>query len=88
MWSIGQLDLTFQQVKIEFKGVKTQPWPKKPTNPPDVDPILAQIEAPVGPWQVSDSKNRSRQVKWQVCFSKTQATQTRPELYKKSGKKN
>ena len=66
------------------RGVQPQPWPEKWTNPPNVDPITARTETPVSQRQVSDSKNQHRWVKWRVCFSKTRATRTRPELYKKS----
>ena len=67
------------------RGVQPQPWLEKWTNPPNVDLITARTETPVGQQQVSDSKNQHRWVKWRVCFSKTRATRTRPELYKKSG---
>ena len=67
------------------RGVQPQPWLEKWTNPPNVDPITARTETPVSQRQVSDSKNQHRWVKWRVCFSKTRATRTRPELYKKSG---
>jgi len=63
-------------------GVQIQLKLEKPINPPDVDPISAQTEAPVGRWGVSNSKNWRQRVEWQVCFSKTWATQTRPSYTK------
>ena len=48
-------------------------------------PDSGLTEGSIGRRRVSVLKNRHRRVEWQVCFSKTGATQTRPELYKKSG---
>ena len=71
--------------KVTTKAVQTRPEPNNSAKPHDGNPILARTEGSVGRWWVSVLKNRHRRVEWQVCFSKTGATQTRPELYKKSG---
>ena len=66
------------------RAVQTRSKSDNPAKPPEANPILARTKGPVDRWRVSILKNRHRRDKWRVCFSKTQATRTQLDLYKKS----
>ena len=74
------------KIKIRVKVVQwglSRPDQSSTTRPNR--PTPTRTEGPIGRRWVSVFKNQHRQVEWRVCFSKTQATQTRPKPYKKSG---
>ena len=86
-WSLKQQvkQCLCEVVVVTTRFVRTQPKPGNLVKPPDTNPILVRTEGPVSQQRVSVFKNQHLRVKWRVCFSKTQATWTRLESYKKSG---
>ena len=68
------------------RAIQTQPKPYNLAKLPNDDPILAWTKGPVGRRRVSVLKNQHQWVEWQVCISKTLATQTQPKLQKNPAK--
>ena len=56
-----------------FRDVQTRPTLAEPTKPPDLHPISAQTNTPIGRLRVSVPKTQRWRVKWRVHFSKTGA---------------